>query len=58
MKSQGSFYRILIAPVKRSSIVLGQMLEAVLLSFIEIAILFALSMLLSARMESGLPDFF
>jgi len=58
MKSQGSFYRILIAPVKRSSIVLGQMLEAVLLSFIEIAILFALSMLLSARMESGFTGLF
>lgn len=53
MKTKGSFYRILIAPVKRSSIVLGQMLEAVLLSFIEIAILFALSMILSVRVASG-----
>ncbi len=39
MKSSGSFYRILIAPVSRSSIVLGQMLESILLSFIEILIL-------------------
>lgn len=54
MKSKGSFYRILIAPVKRSSIVLGQMLEAVLLSFLEIAILFVLSMLWSVRVASGL----
>src|SRR5699024_6476916 len=29
-KSDGSFYRILIAPISRSSIVLGQLLEAVL----------------------------
>lgn len=58
MKSKGSFYRILIAPVKRSSIVLGQMLEAVLLSFIEIAILFVLSTLLSVRIASGFAGLF
>ena len=32
MKADGSFYRILIAPVRRSSIVLGQLLEAVLIA--------------------------
>lgn len=53
MKSKGSFYRILIAPVKRSSIVLGQLLEAVLLSFIEVSIMLILSMLLSVRIASG-----
>lgn len=53
MKSKGSFYRILIAPVKRSSIALGQMLEAVSLSFIEIAIMFVLSLFLSVRIASG-----
>ncbi|WP_100489187.1 ABC transporter permease [Sporolactobacillus pectinivorans] len=53
MKSKGSFYRILIAPVKRSSVVLGQMLEAVLVSFIEIAIMLVLSVFLSVRMTSG-----
>ena len=52
-KSKGSFYRILIAPVKRHSIVLGQMLDSVLLSFIEIAIMFVLSLFLSVRIESG-----
>lgn len=30
MKADGSFYRILIAPVRRASIVAGQLLEAVL----------------------------
>lgn len=53
MKSKGSFYRILIAPVKRSSIVLGQVLEAVLVSFIEVAIMLVLSMFLSVRIASG-----
>ena len=54
MKSSGSFYRILIAPVSRSSIVLGQMLESILLSFIEIAILFVVGLFFSVKVASGL----
>ena len=57
-KSKGSFYRILIAPVKRRSIVLGQMLDSVLLSFIEIAIMFILSLFLSVRIASGFTGVF
>lgn len=53
MKSKGSFYRILIAPVKRSSIVLGQMLESVCVSFIEVAIMLILSIFLSVHIASG-----
>ena len=36
MKSDGSFYRILIAPIRRSAIVLGQLLETILCTFLEI----------------------
>lgn len=53
MKSRGSFYRIIIAPVTRSFIVLGQMLESVILSFIEISILFLVSLLFSVKILSG-----
>ncbi|ACL77550.1 ABC transporter permease [Ruminiclostridium cellulolyticum] len=53
MKSNGSFYRILIAPVKRKDVVLGQMLEAILVSFIEVTILFVISLLFSVRVGSG-----
>jgi ABC-type polysaccharide/polyol phosphate export systems, permease component len=53
MKSKGSYYRMLIAPVRRSSIVIGQILEAVLLSFIETAILLVISIFLSVRIASG-----
>ncbi|MEW9095979.1 MAG: ABC transporter permease [Clostridiaceae bacterium] len=53
MKSKGSFYRMLIAPVSRSSIVLGQMLEAVLLSLVEMSILLMVSMFLSVRIGTG-----
>lgn len=54
MKSSGSFYRILIAPVSRSSIVLGQMLEAILCSFLEIAILCVVSLFFSVQVASGI----
>ena len=53
MKTDGSFYRILIAPVQRSSIVLGQVLEAVLCTFIEVAIMFIVSLFFSVKIASG-----
>jgi len=54
MKSNGSFYRILIAPVSRSSIVLGQMLEVILVSFLEVAILCVVSLFFSVTVASGI----
>lgn len=54
MKSNGSFYRIMIAPVSRSSIVLGQMVEAILVSFIEVAILCVVSLFFSVTVASGI----
>ena len=39
MKSDGSFYRILITPVQRGSIILGQAFEAILCSFLEVGIM-------------------
>lgn len=54
MKSSGSFYRNLIAPVNRSTIVLGQMLEVILLSFMEVAILFVVGLFFSVKVSSGI----
>lgn len=54
MKTDGSFYRVLIAPVKRSSIVLGQILEAVLCSFFEVAIMFVVGLFFSVRIATGI----
>ena len=53
MKTNGSFYRILIAPVKRNSIVLGQILEAVLCTFLEVAIMFIVSLFIGVKITSG-----
>ncbi len=53
MKADGSYYRILIAPVGRSSIVLGQVLEAVLCTFIEVFIMCIMSLFFSVRIASG-----
>lgn len=57
MKSSGSFYRLLIAPISRSSIVLSQMLEAVLCAFLEVVILCLLSLLLGVKFATGLTGF-
>ena len=53
MKADGSFYRILIAPVKRSSIVLGQILEAVVCTFIEVIIMCIVSVFFSVNIAAG-----
>jgi ABC-2 type transport system permease protein len=53
MKTDGSFYRILIAPVKRNSIVLAQILEAVLCTFLEAAIMFTVSLFFGVKIASG-----
>lgn len=52
-RRDGSFYRILPAPVSRISIAAGQILEAVLCSFFEVCIMCGLSLLLSARFSFG-----
>jgi len=57
MKTGGSFYRVLIAPVHRSSIVLGQMLEAVLCTFLEVAIMCIVSLFFSVGIASGIAGF-
>ena len=53
MKTDGSFYRILIAPVQRSSLVLGQVLEAVLCTFLEVAVMCVVSLFFSVQIASG-----
>lgn len=53
MKADGSFYRILIAPVRRSSIVLGQVLESVLCTFFEVAVMFIVSLFFSVKITWG-----
>lgn len=50
MKAQGSFYRLLIAPVHRSTIVLGQNLEAICLSVLEMGILVIIGVIMSAKL--------
>lgn len=54
MKMEGSFYRVLIAPIQRSSIILGQILEAVLCTFLEVTIMFLISLLFSVKIASGI----
>lgn len=53
MKRDGSFYRVLIAPIKRSSIIFGQVLEAVLCTFLEVLIMFLISLFFSVKIATG-----
>ncbi len=53
MKADGSFYRVLIAPVSRSAIVLGQLLEAVLCTFLEVGILCFISLFYSVKIAAA-----
>lgn len=53
LKTNGSFYRVLIAPVSRISIVLGQMLEAISCAFIEVTIMCLIGLLFSVSIASG-----
>lgn len=55
MKSDGSFYRVLITPVPRSAIVSGQLLETVLCSFLEVGIMVMVSLLFSVKLSMGVP---
>ena len=51
MKNKGSFYRIQISPVKRSSVILGHILDSAVLSSLEITVLFIVSFFLSVKLS-------
>lgn len=53
MKNEGSFYRILIAPISRSSIVLGQIVEGVCCALMEICVMCLFSLFFSVRFHMG-----
>lgn len=57
IKANGSFYRIYIAPIKRRSIVMGQILDVEILAFIGITVMFVLSIPFSIRISSGIVGF-
>lgn len=50
-KKSGGFYRILISPIKRTSIILGQTFEAIILAFFEITILCLVSLFFSVKFQ-------
>lgn len=54
MKADGSFYRILISPANRCSIVLAQLLEAIICTFIEVIIMFIVSLFFSVNVATGI----
>ena len=57
LKAEGSFYRILIAPVQRTSVILGQILEGVLCTFLEVGLIGLISLFFSVRFRTGISGF-
>ena len=57
MKTKGSFYRIQISPVRRSSIIFGHIFDSAVLSYLEIAVLFIISFFLSSGLSLDIYDF-
>ena len=57
LKAEGSFYRILIAPVQRTSVILGQILEGVLCTFLEVGLMGLISLFFSVRFHTGISGF-
>lgn len=53
-KKSGAFYRILISPIRRTSIIFGQTFEAIVLAFFEILVLCVVGLFLSVRFSCGL----
>lgn len=54
LKTNGSFYRVLIAPVSRNVIVLSQMLEAVLCALLEAIIMCIVGLFFDVQIASGM----
>ena len=54
MKNNGSFFRIQISPIKRSSIILGHIFDSTIFSFIEILMIFIVSFFLSTHLKISL----
>lgn len=53
LKAGGSYYRIIISPVHRASIILAHILDNTVSSFIQIAILMGISFFMSVHIASG-----
>lgn len=54
LKRDGSFYRILIAPVNRKSIVVAQMIEACICSIFEVIIMFIAGLFMGVRINCNI----
>ena len=57
LKAGGSYYRIVISPVKRSAIVAAHILDAAVVAFIQTSVLLGLAFLMSVRIASGADGF-
>lgn len=57
MKNDGSFYRVIKSPIRKSAVILGQVLESILCSFLEIAIMFFIGLIIGLDFQFSLYGF-
>lgn len=57
MKQEGSFYRLLIAPVSRDTMILAQVVEAILCSFLEVILITFISLFLGVKISFTITSF-
>ncbi|MBF2419807.1 ABC transporter permease [Listeria seeligeri] len=58
LKESGSYYRVMISPISRKSIIIAHIVDAVVLSGIQIAVLLLISFMFGTRIQSGLLGLF
>ncbi|HFD6749692.1 TPA: ABC transporter permease [Enterococcus faecium] len=54
MKNDGSFYRVIQSPISRVSLILGQVLESILCSLLEVIIMFLVGLMVGLKIQCSL----
>lgn len=54
LKENGSYYRVMISPTSRKSIIIAHIVDAIVLSGVQVVVLLLISFLFGVRIQSGL----
>lgn len=57
LKENGSYYRIIISPIKRISIIIAHAIDALVLTAIQIGVMLIISFILGVRIQTGVLGF-
>lgn len=57
LKENGSYYRIIISPIRRTSIIIAHAIDALVLTGIQIGVMLFISFILGVRIQTGMLGF-